>query len=438
MKQLYIGDLTRQMIGSTIHLPAWVSGKRCHKRTIFLDLRDSTGMIQAIAESSALGDDLFRQIGRIKTESAVIVEGEVRHSMKGLTEIAVRGITLVGDVEKKFDPQPRSRIDTFDPALTERMLDERHMYLRNPQVMAILKFRHDLLRNVRNWFDGRRYFSVDAPILAPVTLYDDVTAMAIKVHDEEVFLTQCVGYYLEASVHAFERVYNIGPSFRGEESRSKRHLMEYWHIKAEVAWADLDDIIAEVESLVMECMRTAKDLPTETWDMLGRRPRLQDMEAPFVRISYEDAVERLASRGFDIRFGKSLGSAEEEELSKDINGPFWITGIPCAVEPFPYVIDPADPRITRVADLIAPHGYGELLGTAEKIYKLDMLEERMRSKGKHDDPRYEFVRDIHKVGCVPHAAFGMGVERMIRWLLDIPHVRDAIAFPRIFRRRIRP
>ena len=171
---------------------------------------------------------------------------------------------------------------------------------------------------------------------------------------------------------------------------------------------------------------------------LGTQMCLDGMKTPFERISYDDAIAHLKKKGVDIEFGKSLGSAEETELSTLFRGPFWVTGIPRVVEPFPYSIDQANPALTRVADLIASNGYGELLGVAEKIYTIDMLDARLREKGKGGDGRYEWIREVHMAGCVPHAAFGMGVERLIRWLLNIPHVRDAIPFPRIFRRNIAP
>ena len=335
-------------------------------------------------------------------------------------------------------PNPRGDIDIFDEKLTDQLLSYRHLYLRNPKAMAILKLRDTVMSYTRQWFHENRFTAIDAPVLTPVPLYEDHSAISVTVHGEKVFLTQCVGYYLEAAVHAFERVYNMGPSFRNEESRSRRHLLEYWHIKAEVAWANLDDIMMLVESLMKYVIEHSHDDLERTSKVLGRTACYDGIQSPFQRITYEEALQILAKQGQQTEFGKSLCSDDEEILSKFIGKPFWVSGIPRTVEPFPYVIDPTDPRITRVADLIASNGYGELLGTAEKIHDIAMLEERMRDKDRHADPRYEFVRDVHQVGCVPHAAFGMGVERLIRWLLNIPHVRDAIPFPRMFRRRISP
>lgn len=440
MKKLYISDLFL-MVGDKIEVSlfGWVCAKRKQGKVLFLDMCDSTGKIQVTVTESNTTSEGFQLAKRIQIEAGIAIEGTLTLTSKGQKEILVRSIVLVGDVTKDVSPHPRGVIDIFDESLIPHLLNNRHLYLRNPKVMAILQFRDHLMYHMRQWFYENRFTSIDAPILTPVPLYDDGTAMSIQVHNEKVFLTQCVGYYLEAAVHAFEKVYNIGPSFRGEEGRSKRHLMEYWHIKAEVAWADLDDIISVVEGIVSYLTVKCQKEMAETLAILGTELCTDGLIIPFPRITYEDAVKVLSDGGMEIEFGKSFGSEEESELSKLFPGrPFWITGIPKSIEPFPYVVDQNDPRITRVADLIASNGYGELLGTAEKISDLGMLDERMKDKNKFGDPRFEFVRDIHQVGCVPHAAFGMGVERMIRWMLNIPHVRDAIPFPRTFKRKISP
>lgn len=262
--------------------------------------------------------------------------------------------------------------------------------------------------------------------------------MSLSFGKEDVFLTQCVGFYLEAAVHAFEKVYNIGPSFRGEESRSKRHLAEYWHVKAEVAFGDIEDIISIVENLIGHVVAQCQREINAVVSILGGEPPDIRWETPFPRISYREAVSILDSSGHTLEFGNSLASAEEELLSGRFESPFWVTGLPRATEPFPYVISPTDPEVTQTADLIADRGFGELLGVAEKITDLTMLDERLAEKGKVDDYRYDWIRELRQFGCVPHIGFGMGLERLIRWLLNIPHVRDTIPFPRIFRRRVYP
>ncbi|HBV01085.1 MAG TPA: hypothetical protein DEF00_01670 [Candidatus Taylorbacteria bacterium] len=437
MKDIYVSDLHTRSIGCEVMLLGWIRAKRHQGKVIFLDVCDSTGTIQAVIEEQQVGQIQFNLVKGMPVESAIAINGTIC-VQNARQEVNVRRIYLVGGVTKPVSPSPRGDVDIFDERLTDQLLSYRHLYLRNPKLMAILKLRDTVMSYTRQWFHENHFTAIDAPVLTPVPLYEDRTAISVTIHGEKVFLTQCVGYYLEAAVHAFERVYNMGPSFRNEESRSRRHLLEYWHIKAEVAWANLGDIIGLVESLMKYIIEHSQDELERTATILGRNACLDGLRSPFTQITYEEALKILSKCDFPTEFGNSLGSREEEELSKVIGKPFWVSGIPRMVEPFPYVIDPTDSRITRVADLIASNGYGELLGTAEKIHDIAMLEERMRDKDRHADPRYEFVRDVHQVGCVPHAAFGMGVERLIRWLLNIPHVRDAIPFPRMFRRRISP
>lgn len=431
-------DLLTHSGNAEIVLLCWLKSRRRSKNLLFLDATDSTGTVQVVVEQDQVSPEVYALADSVPLESAIEVSGLLVQHQNRPREIAAKGLRVIGDATLPISPRPRETIDIFDPKLANQLLTKRHLYLRNPKVMAVLQFRSRMMSCVRKWFEENRFLEIDAPILTPVPLYDDGSAMKIDVKEETIFLTQCVGYYLEAAVHAFERVYNMGPSFRGEESRSPRHLMEYHHIKAEIAFADLDDIIRMVEDLIHYITITSWNECGELVNTLGTSMCLDGLQTPFERMCYEDAINHLRKKGFSIEFGKGLGGDEEKELSTLFKGPFWITGIPRVVEPFPYCIDGANPKITRVADLIASNGYGELLGTAEKIHDLSTLDERMAEKGKGGDPRYEWIREVHQLGCVPHAAFGMGVERMIRWLLNIPHVRDAIPFPRIFRRRIYP
>lgn len=210
--------------------------------------------------------------------------------------------------------------------------------------------------------------------------------------------------------------------------------MEYWHIKAEVAFADIEDIISIVEHLIVHVIRRCQEEAHEIPALIGTALCGGDvLETPYPRISYTEALEKLRRHRRRVEFGKSLSSEDEKILSNYFQSPFWITGIPRTIEPFPYAIDANEPRVAKTADLIATRGFGELLGVAEKSYDLAMLDERMREKGKLGDRRYDWIRDLRRLGCVPHAGFALGVERFIRWLLQIPHVRDAIPFPRSFR-----
>lgn len=463
MKNMFIRDVLNERItGSEAVVLGWVKARRDLGRLVFLKICDSTGVIQVVAtnDRTPVHPDQLVAVPRVPIdaaapvvaadvtsllsiaksvplESSVKVLGQLARGPQGL-ELHASSLEVIGEANRNFNPRPRSRVDIFDPNLADHLLRYRHLYLRNDRLAAVLRFRHHLMGAMHAWFRRKGFIEITAPILTPVPLYDDGTAMPLDVHGEKVFLTQCVGFYLESAVHAFERVYNIGPSFRGEETRGRRYLMEYWHCKAELAWVDRDDLVATVEELISDLVRFALRECREIGHTLGKRICADGLRIPFPQIRYAEAIQRLQHLGMPLEFGASLGAAEEEALSAQFASPFWVVGIPRTVEPFPYVVDPEDPRVTRTADLIATGGYGELLGIAEKTSDLRELDERMREKGKEGDPRYAWVRDLRQYGCVPHGGFGMGVERFIRWLLHIPHVRDTIPFPRIFRRQISP
>lgn len=438
-KNQYVRDLLDQVATpdeSSVELMGWIKARRQHGNVTFIDVTDSTGTIQVVLNKKALDEDSYRTGKTVPVESAIHVKGVMRTTQSGQREIAIESLIVISVDSLGLQPQPRVGFDIFDSKMAGHIIANKAVYLREPHYMAILKFRAKVMRIVREWFEINGFLEFDAPILVLAPLYDDSTAMKVNVHGQDAFLTQCAGFFLEAATMAFERVYNMGPSFRGEESRSKRHLKEYWHIKAELAFGDRDDIIAIVEDLLGYLFLRLPGECAEEMEYLGVTLIPDDFQTPFARITYEDAVAYVQTKGSDTTLGLGISSKDEEELAKLYSGPFWIMGIPRNVEPFPYVIDEMNPTVTKVADLIAPRGYGELCGVAEKIFDPMMLDERMGEKGKLGDPRYDFVVDVHKAACVPHIAFGMGLERLLRWLLDIPHVRDTIPFPRSAGRNI--
>lgn len=436
LKSVYIEDvLDNTSPDLQVTLLCWVKSRRCHGGIIFVELVDSTGTLQAIVRRDNICNDDFNAILHVPVESAVEIEGAIVNT-RGKREIDVLRCRIISISTLSLHPQPRVGFNIYDDARADHIAKNKAVYLREPHYMAILRFRSKVMRLVREWFEEKHFMEFDAPILVRAPLYDDSTAMAIDIKGQDAFLSQCAGFYLEAAAMAFERVYNMGPSFRGEESRSKRHLKEYWHIKAELAFGGREDIIGLVEELLVYLYTHIPSICRKELDFLEVGLRDEEFKTPYPRITYEDAVAYVQSKGSDTTLGLGVSSKDEAELSKLYTSPFWIIGIPRTIEPFPYVIDEDNPTVTKVADLIAPRGYGELCGVAEKIFTSRMLQERMGEKNKLHDDRYNFVKDVHNAGCVPHIAFGMGFERLLRWLLDIPHVRDTIPFPRAAGRRI--
>lgn len=435
MKNRTIIDvLENAKVGQQVELLGWVKSKRAHRDLLFIDLVDSTGTIQVVITKDA--GTTFSEAEAIAPESSIMVKGEVRQGDGvRISEISAQEIQLIGGVSITLSPRPRESFDVFDPRYTDLTLGKRHLYIRNEKLRAALKVRHTFFGIVHNWFRKSGFVEVHGPVIGQAPLYDDKSAFSLDFFGHEVFLNQCVAFYLESAVQAFEKVYNIGPSFRAEESKSRRHLAEYWHIKAEIAFADFEDVINVAEELTAHIVRTLATESIEEFGIIGSTVDATQLgRIPYPRITYEEAIHMLRSDGVNSEFGESFGTSETTQLCQHFNTPFWITGIPRTIEPFPYVVDPADSRITKTADLIATGGYGELLGIAEKIYQSGPLEERMKEKGKDRDERYRWYTELNRLGNVPHSGFGMGAERTLAWLMQLSHVRDAIPFPRLFNR----
>ena len=433
MKKLYVQALADLDVGTSVTLLGWIANKRTSKRTVFLDVCDSTGCIQVVCDKNDT-------VSKIKPEQSVQVVGTIStNPITGSREVQLTSISIIGDVSRNLSPSPRSKFDAFDLSYTDLVQTNRHLYIRNPKVMAAMKARSLVLRAVHNWFRSNGYIEITAPIVTPVLLYSEDTGIAVNVNDQDLFLTQCVGFYLESAVHAFEKVYNIGPSFRGKESISKRHHTEYWHIKAEVAFCSFEEFFSVVESLVSSVVKEVEPYSEEIAQQLGTNGFCRDgLNTPFPRITYRDAIKLLNENGIPVEFGKSINDIAEDFLAEYFKSPVWITHNARSIEGFPYKIVEDENEVTYTADLIATNGFGEILGIADKITDVSELEIRLREKGKDIDPPYEWFKELRTYGTVPHCGLGMGVERLIRWLFQLPHVRDAMPFPRSMGRKIYP
>jgi asparaginyl-tRNA synthetase len=438
MKKTYFKEITKESIGSEVEIQGWIKSKRVHSTVVFIDLSDSSGTIQCVLAKEN-NEVLFETISTVSIESAVTAVGTVRQSENENLEIKLSEFTVVSP-SKEMSPKIREDFDIFDEKYTDHILSSRHLYVRNPKLIATLKARSEVVGYLHNWFRAEKFYELDAPVLTELPLYEDKTAIPLKVHNQDLYLTQCVGFYLESAVMGLEKCYNLGPSFRAEEGKSKRHLIEYWHIKGELAWVNRDEIMATVEKLIFDLVTFARTELEEIGEAIGEGITKDGVLPPYPRLPYPKAIELLQGAGFEITFGQSLNDDEERFLGQQYDTPFWIVGNPKSIEPFPYCIDPDDPRLTMTADLIAPNGYGELCGVAEKITDLQELDARMRDKGKDPsaNPKYDWVREMREVGFAPHGGFGMGLERVMRWVFSHSHVKDFTAYPRVFGRRMRP
>lgn len=430
MKTLYLRDIGSK-IGEEVEILGWIAYKRQAKNFFFLDVVDSTGKVQVFCQGM---DDIY------KREQSVRVLGTVVER-KGNVEVVAKNVEILGDVKIQMSPYPREQFDVFGIQYVDYVQKNRHLFIRNPRVMAALKARALVMRAVHDWFDSRGFYEVTAPILTPILLYDTETGIPVNVNGQDMYLTQCVGFYLEAAVHGLEKVYNIGPSFRGMESISKRHLTEYWHIKAEQAFCPFEEFFGVVEDLVSSVTRSVGENPeTEAIaNELKTGGYCSDaLNPPFPRITYPDAVKLLKDNGYDVEFGKSINDIGEDFLADYFKSPVWITYNARSIEGFPYKIVKDNPELTLTADLIATRGFGEILGIAEKIEDRQELEVRLKEKGKDTNPKYEWFKQLRDYGTVQHCGLGMGLERLVRWLFQLPHVREASAFPRSMGREIYP
>lgn len=444
MKRLFIGNIEGNYRNNKIGVLGWVKSIRKHSKRIFLDVTDSSGTIQAVGSKDKIPSDI---ISKIRSGMSVKLSGELGSSPKNTLEIKVDNIEIIGDVTSHVTPEPRKDFNIFDSRFADHVLNNRHLYLRNPRLMAVLKFKSNFIFEIHKWFNEQGFTFIDAPVLTELLLYDDSSAFKLNYPNkgnsmQEVFLSQCCTFQLEAAVHAFEMVYNITPSFRVEPSTTRHHLSEYWHLKAEIAWANLNDLIKFSERMLYNIARNTIRRSKKELETLGVEIDLNKMRPPYKKISYDEALEAINSSGKKLDWGRSIGMDEQKILTQAFGEELlFVEGIPCAAEGFPFRRDPTNDKITLSCDLISPHGFGEILGVAEKITDKKELLERMTEKGKTSPDqlaRYQWYVDLREHGCIPHGGVGMGIERAIRYLLKLNHVRDAISFPRLFGRYPNP
>jgi len=443
MKTRFIKDLDKEADETLIEIQAWISSKRKHKNLTFLDIVDSTGKVQVVINKNELQQNKYFELSRLKPDTAITLYGRKRKSGAGGIEVIVSDIQIVAENKKSIFPEPRCDFDIFNEKYSDHVLKNRHIYLRNPKLAAALKFKSNFIFEAHRYFSERDFVLIDAPVLTKLLLYDDASAFKLDYSDkisgkQEVFLSQCCTFQLESAVHVFEKVYNITPSFRAEHGKSNRHLREYWHLKAELAWVNLDDLITIAEDMMYMISKNTYEKSEKELKTLDTKVNLDKLKPPFDRITYDEASEIIRKEGKDFIWGKSL-SIEDEQILTKYHGEklLWVRGIPCSAEAFPFARDSQNPLITKTCDLIAPDGFGELMGTAEKITDKKELLERMAEKGKTTPEqleRYQWYIDLRDHGMVPHGGIGVGIERVIRYLLQTNHVRNVVSFPRLYGR----
>jgi len=423
LKDFYIEDAVKLPEGTEVELLGWVRNKRAHGGLVFIDLRDRTGVIQVAVKRGLVPESSFEKAEEIKQESAVKIRGVVRHDPRapGGVEIQCRDLEVLGPSLDDFPIKKGVKV--------KFILDNRHLHIRSPRVAAIMKIRSTLMSSARSWLEEHGFIEVNCPSFITAAVEGGATLFKVDYFGREVYLTQSSQFYQEAAIYSLEKVYSLQPSFRAELSRTRRHLTEFWHLEAEMAYAELEDMMKVVEELFHAMVLGVYENNQRELEILGLKIDPDVAKPPYPRVRYAEALEILQRKGFEIEWGDDFGADEERELSKEFEKPFFVTHWPKEAKAFYHLPDPREPSVCRNADLLTPGGYGEVVGGGQRIHDYEQLLERIREEGLNPED-YKWYLDLRKYGSVPHSGFGLGIERMLWWLLRLPHIRDACLFPR--------
>ncbi len=428
MDYVHVSDvLSDDMVEREVSLRGWIYRKRRMGKLIFFVLRDSTDIIQCVVEKKVVGEEKFKYLDKIGVESSVKLMGTVKREERAPTgyEIHVRDLDIVGP-SYNF-PISKDKSDEF-------LLDNRHLWIRSREMNAILKIRSTVFEAIHEFFRENGYYETHGPMFVTGAVEGGSTLFEVPYFDKKVYLTQSSQFYLETLIFSLEKVYTVAPSFRAEKSRTRRHLTEYWHAEAEAAWYHNDDIMKDEEKMIIHIVQKVLEKRERELIILKRDvDTLKNLDTPFEKMKYEKLVEFANDHGVAMKYGDDLGADEETAITKNFEGPVFITHYPIEIKPFYHRPDPDNSNVVLCHDLLAPEGYGEIIGGGERIYKLEVLLQRLREENLNPDDYYWYV-DLRKYGSVPHSGFGLGVDRLVWWLAGLSHIKYAIPYPRTIRR----
>ena len=424
----YIQDIARYD-GQQVTIDGWLYNRRSSGKIHFLQVRDGSGFIQAVMSKAAVGEEAFKTADHLAQETAMSVTGTVRADARapGGYEIDVTGLQVHHEAHD-FPITPKEHGVDY-------LLDRRHLWIRTPRQQAILRVRHEVINAVRDFFNARDFILCDTPIFTPAACEGTTNLFPVQYfEDTTAYLTQSGQLYNEANAMALGRVYCFGPTFRAEKSKTRRHLTEFWMVEPEMAYATLDDVIELAEGLVEYVVGRALEKRATELKVLERdTSKLQSVRAPFPRLSYDEAAKMLRDKGLPFQYGTDFGGTDETVLSDQYDRPVCVHRYPAAVKAFYMKPDPEQPDKALGVDVLAPEGYGEIIGGGERLADYDLLLQRIE---EHQLPResFEWYLDLRKYGSVPHAGFGMGIERVVGWICGLEHVRETIPYPRMLYR----
>jgi asparaginyl-tRNA synthetase len=419
-------------IGEPVEIAGWLYNLRKSGKIVFPLLRDGTGTMQCVAVKANLDEAVFEALKNLTQESSLIVRGKIRAEQRapGGYEMDVEGAEIVQRIPES-DPYP---ITPKEHGI-EFLMDHRHLWLRSKRPHAVIRVRHEVIRAVRDYFDTHGFILVDTPIFTPSACEGTTTLFEVNYFDDEkAYLTQSGQLYNEANAMAFGKVYCFGPTFRAEKSKTRRHLTEFWMVEPEMAYATLEDVKRVGEELVVFVVeRVLENRRAELAELERDVSKLETIQSPFPLMSYDDAVVELQKKGSEIQWGGDFGGTDETLITEGLDRPLIVDRFPTRIKAFYFETDPTRPELALGVDFIAPEGYGEIIGGGQRIHDLDRL---LKGLDAHQLPReaFDWYLDLRKFGSVPHAGFGMGIERFVAWMCGLEHVRETIAFPRMLNR----
>jgi asparaginyl-tRNA synthetase len=416
-------------VEQTVTVQGWLYNRRSSKNVHFLELRDGTGIVQAVVGAKDVSAEVFALTDKIQQEASVGVTGVVRaHPKKpGVVELGVTGIEELYATTQDYPISPKEHGTDF-------LMDNRHLWLRSKRQHAILRVRHTIIQAIRDFFDGQGFTLVDAPIFTPNACEGTSTLFETDYHGDPAYLTQSGQLYMEAAAAAFGKAYCFGPTFRAEKSKTRRHLAEFWMVEPEVAFMDLEGDMNLAEDLVTFMVGRVLERRREELVSLERDlGKLEAVKKPFPRITYEEAINILNKAGNPAVFGDDIGGDEETIVSNSFDRPVMIHRYPKEIKAFYLKEAEDDPRCALGVDMLAPEGYGEIVGGGQREEDLAVLQRKI-AEHKLPAEAFEWYLDLRRYGSFPHAGFGMGVERCVAWICKLPHVRESIPFPRMLNR----
>ncbi len=428
MAHVYIEDIGTHE-GEDVTIKGWLHNRRSSGKIHFLTVRDGSGFIQAVMSKAAVGEELFKAADHLSQETSIIVTGTARADKRAPSgyEIDVRSVEVIG-ASHDYPITPKEHGVDF-------LLDRRHLWIRSERQQAILRIRHEIINAVRDFFNNRGFILADTPIFTPAACEGTTTLFPAQYFDDQTaYLTQSGQLYNEANAMALGRVYCFGPTFRAEKSKTRRHLTEFWMVEPEVAYADLNDVMELAEDLVVSVVARVLEKRRRELTIIERDvSKLEAVQKPFPRISYDDAVKRLQAKGLPIQWGGDFGGPDETTLSEEFDRPVLVHRYPAAIKAFYMKPDPDRADLALGVDMLAPEGYGEIIGGGERLADLDLLLARIKEH-KLPQEAFEWYLDLRRYGAVPHGGFGMGIERVVSWICKLDHVRETIPYPRMLYR----